>query len=80
MNSNNGWYKDFYISEKEVKEVPSKYHHNKHIEVYTKEGKLIEVLESVKDVKEKYSVNSSQITKILKGIKEHGEYIFKYSK
>ena len=80
LNSNSGWYKDFYISDTEVEIVPEKKNHNKVIEVYTKEGKLLETLSSVKEVKEKYNLNSSQITKILKGVKDHDNYIFKYSK
>lgn len=80
LNSNNGWYKDYYISSIKITEVPSKKNHEKVIEVYTQEGKLVETLSSVKEVKEKYSLNSSQITKILKGVKEHEQYIFKYSK
>lgn len=80
LNSNNGWYKDYYISDKEVSCVPDKKNHEKVIEIYTKEGKLVEILSSVKEVKEKYALNSYQITKILKGVKEHEQYIFKYSK
>lgn len=80
LNSNNGWYKDFYITNKEVTKVPDKKNHNKIIEVYNKDGVLIETFSSVKEVKEKYNLNSSQITKILKGIKEHNDYIFRYSK
>lgn len=80
LNSNNGWYKDFYISDVEINIIPSKKNHNKKIEVYTKYGEFIEVLNSVKEVKEKYSLNNAQITKILKGVKEHEQYIFIYSK
>lgn len=80
LNSNGGWYKDFYVSAIELKKVPSKKISSKTIEVYTKDGKLIEILNSVKEVKIKYNLNSYAITKILKGNKQHEQYIFKYSK
>ena len=80
INSNNGWYKDFYISINLLEVIPSKKHHNKSIDVYTKEGVFLETLDSVKLVKEKYNINNCQISKILKGIKEHDNYIFKYNK
>lgn len=80
LNSNGGWYKDFYVSDNEIDEVPSKQIREKSVEIYTKEGKLIEILHTVKEVKEKYNLNSCQISKMLKGVKEHEQYIFKYSK
>lgn len=80
LNSNGGWYKDFYVSTKAVDKVPSKKLPTKMVDVYTKEGNLIETLFSVKEVKIKYQLNSSQITKLLKGNLTHPQYIFKYSK
>ena len=81
FNDNNGWYKDFYMSLTEVSEVPNRVHNGrKKIDVYTKDGHLIETLDTVKEVKEKYGLNSPMITKLLRGIKEHEQYIFKYSK
>lgn len=80
LNSNGGWYKDFYVSTSKLENVPSKKLKERQVEVYTKDGVYLETLLSVKEVKEKYNLNSSQITKILKGIKHHEQYIFKYSK
>lgn len=78
--SNNGWYKDYYLSLTEVDKVPSKLHNNhKCVDVYDKYGNFIETLNSLKDVKEKYSINSAELNRVLKGIKQHKQYIFKYS-
>lgn len=79
INDNNGWYKDFYISFNQVEEVPSK-KVTKSINVYTLDGIFIESLESLKEIKEKYNINSAELNRILKGIKNHKNYIFKYSK
>lgn len=80
LNSNGGWYKDFFVSDIEIEKVPDKKLKTKMVDVYTKEGKLVETLYSVKDVKSKYNLNSAQITKLLKGVIMHPQYIFKYSK
>lgn len=80
INDNRGWYKDFYLSLNEVESIPEKYTHNRRVEVYDKNGNLLEILNTVKEVKEKYQLNSAEINRILKGIKQHKDYIFKYSK
>ncbi len=80
INSNNGWYKDFYVSDSLLEIIPSKKHSNKSVDIYTKEGVFLETLDSVKLVKEKYNINNCQMSKILKGVKEHNNYIFKYNK
>ena len=41
------------------------------MEVYDKNGNLLEILNTVKEVKEKYKLNSAEINRILKGIKQH---------
>ena len=75
---NKGWYKDFYISLEEIEKVPEKLHNrHKKVDVYDKFGNLIETLESLKLVKEKYNLNSAELNRILKGIKKHEKYIFK---
>lgn len=81
FNDNKGWYKDFYMSLTPVDKVPNKIHNGrKKVEIYTKDGHLIETLESLKEVKDKYNLNSPTLNKILKGIKQHEQYIFMYSK
>lgn len=80
INDNCGWYKDYYLSLEKISEMPNKHSHMRKIEVYDKCGNLIEILDSVKAMKEKYNLNSASASRILKGIKEHGDFIFKYSK
>ena len=77
-NAINGWYNDYYISLTEIDQVPAR--QPKKIEVYTKDGHFIESIESIKDVKEKYNIKSATLAKILKGVKQHEQYIFVYSK
>ena len=79
--SNCGWYKDYYLSLEKIEKVPEKLHNrHKKVDVYDKFGNLIETLESLKLVKEKYNLNSAELKRILKGIKKHEKYIFQYSK
>lgn len=79
--SNCGWYKDYYLSLEKIEKVPEKLHNrHKKVDVYDKFGNLIETLESLKLVKEKYNLNSAELNRILKGIKKHEKYIFQYSK
>ena len=78
---NKGWYKDYYLTFEETEQVPEKLHTtHKKIDVYDKYGNFIETLDSLKETKEKYNINSAALNRILKGIKNNGEYIFKYSK
>lgn len=79
FNDNKGWYKDFYLSLNEITKVPSK-KVTKSIDIYTLDGHYIETLNSLKEVKEKYNVNSAELNRILKGIKTGKNYIFKYNK
>lgn len=79
INSNCGWYKDFYISpeyltEDEVKQKPKKF---KSVDVYDKNMNFIETLESVKAMKEKYNIRTEHATLLLRGAMEHKQYIFK---
>lgn len=79
--SNCGWYKDYYLSLEKVDKVPEKLHNrHKKVDIYTKYGEYIETLDSLKEVKEKYNINSAELNRILKGIKNHKQYIFKYNK
>ena len=80
MMMNNGWYKGFYLSFDPVEKVPERIGSKRRIEVYTKDGNLIEVLESIKDLREKYNLTSAQVNKIFRGVKNHPNYIFMYSK
>lgn len=78
--SNNGWYKDYYLSLTKVDKVPEKLHTNrKKIDIYDIYGNFIETLESLKDVKTKYNINSAELSRLLKGVKNHKQYIFKYN-
>lgn len=79
VNSNCGWYKDYYISlekltEDEVKQKPKKF---KSVDVYDKDMNFIETLESVKAMKEKYNIQTTHATLLLRGAMEHKQYIFK---
>lgn len=80
INSNKGWYKNFYISNKIVEKIPNKKDSTKKVEVYDKIGNLLNIFDTVKECREVYNLTSSQITKILKGNMYHNDYIFKYSK
>lgn len=76
---NKQWYKDFYISEKMIENVPEKHYSNGiKVDIFDKYGKYIETLDSVKDVKEKYNISSAQIKNIQTGDKYIENYIFKY--
>lgn len=76
---NKNWYKDFYISETEINQVPLKQYSNGiQIDVYDKFGNFIETLKSIKDVREKYKVTSSQMKNIQMGDKYLKDWIFKY--
>lgn len=80
INSNSGWFKEFYISEIHLDCCPEKIYTVKKINIYNLYGDFIESLSTIKEVKDKYNINSYQMTKILKGIKKHDKYIFEYSK
>lgn len=74
-----GWYKEFYISTKEIDKVPEIVNKSSiKVDVYDKYGNFIETLDKIKDVREKYKVPSSKIKNIEQGNRYFGEYIFKY--
>lgn len=77
IENNKRWYKNFYISEEKIDQVPEKRFEIK-IDVYTKYGKYLESFNSLKDVREKYNVTSAQLKNIQKGEKYAGDWIFKY--
>lgn len=74
-----GWYKEFYLSLEEVKQVPERTlgSHIK-VDVYTKYGEFVETLNTVKEVRKKYNVPSAKIKNIEKGDRYFEDYIFKY--
>ena len=77
---NRGWYKDFYISLEEIKEIPPKRIGNGIcVDVYDKFGTFIETMKSIKEVREKYKIPSSKLKNIQYGDKFFGNYIFKYN-
>lgn len=62
---NRGWYKDFYISLEEIKEIPPKRIGNGIcVDVYDKFGTFIETMKSIKEVREKYKIPSSKLKNI----------------
>ena len=76
---NKNWYKDFYISEEEIDQVPLKQYSNGiQVDVFDKYGNFIETLFSVKEVKEKYDIKASEIKNIQTGNKYIKNWIFKY--
>lgn len=80
LRCNRGWFKDFYVSEIELTEVPCKKSINSvRVDVHDKYGNFIETLNSVKEVREKYKVPSSKIRNIQEGNKYFGDYIFIYN-
>lgn len=77
----NGWYKNFYLSNKRVDKVPEKYDKNRiKVDVFDKFGNFIETKNSVKEVKIQYKIPSSKIKNLEQGEKYFGDYIFKYHK
>ena len=77
----NGWYKDFFLSEIPVSEIPERvFNKQRVVDVYDKYGNYIETLDSIKAIKEKYNIKAAQLRKIECGDKHIGEYIFKYHK
>lgn len=74
---NRGWYKDFYLSETPVDQVPQKITGYK-IDVYTSTGDFIETFNSISKVKEKYGLTNHNIKDIQLGHRYVGDKIFKY--
>lgn len=75
----NSWYKDYYISEIKLDELPTKRDDKSiKVDVYDKYGNFIETLNTIKEVKEKYKITASKIKNIQLGDKYVGDYIFKY--
>lgn len=77
---NNNWYKDFYLTFNEIDKVPERVAKGIGVDVYTKYGKFIEHLNTIKAVREKYNVPSAKMKDIQQGDKYFEDYIFKYSK
>lgn len=74
-----GWYKNFYISEVPLDNIPEKPNGNGvKVDVYDKYGNFIETMKSIKEVKQKYKVPSAKIKNIQLGNRYFGNYIFKY--
>lgn len=77
FNLYDGWYKDFYLSLVTVDKVPERPYKRK-VEVYTKDGKLIETVYNLNILGSKYKVPKNKIVDIQQGNKYYGDYIFKY--
>lgn len=79
-NDNRGWFKDFYISLEAIEKVPRRNKtKEKHIEVYDKNGNLIEVLNSLKETINKYNLNTASLNRYLKEVSFHKDFNFKYA-
>lgn len=79
LTLNDGWFKDYFISLTPVEKVPDKFlRKNTAVEVYDKTGNLIEILPTLKEVRQKYNVKSHQLKDIRRGDKYVGDYIFRY--
>lgn len=77
----NGWYKEYYLSEKKINKVPERILGSRiKVDIYDKYGNFIETLNTVKETKEKYNVPASKIKNLEKGDRFFEEYIFKYHK
>lgn len=74
---NKGRYKNFFISE--IDKFISEPKKSKEINIYDLNGNFIEKCNSIKEVLIKYNLNSAEMNRILKGIKNHKYYIFKYA-
>ena len=79
FSNNNGWYKKFFLSLEEVREIPVRKKVIMSFEVYNLQGDLIETIDSIKKLKEKYNIPNAKIKSIQKGNKYFGNYIFKYN-
>ena len=74
-----GWFKEFYLSQKEISEVPERTLGSRiKVDVYTKYGDFIETINTVKEVREKYNVPASKIKNLEMGDRYFKDYIFKY--
>ena len=79
MTTRNGWYKDFYLSHKQVDEIPERPEAKPvRVDVYGKTGDFIETMGSAKEVREKYGVTSAKLKNIQRGNKYFGDYVFKW--
>ena len=77
FNMYDGWYKDFYLSLVTVDKVPER-PYKKKVEVYTKDGNLVETVYNLNILGSKYKVPKNKIVDIQQGNKYFGDYIFKY--
>lgn len=73
-----GWYKDQYVSLEKINTVPELVKTS--IEVYNTNGKFIEKIYSIAELKNKYCLTNSVINRIKKGDVYFDNYMFKYNK
>lgn len=73
-----GWYKDQYVSLEKVDKVPELVQTS--IDVYDTNGKFIEKIYSIDELKKKYCLTNSAIKRIQKGDTYFENYMFKYNK
>ena len=74
----NGWRKNFYISTVKIDKVPEKViTHSTQVDVYDKFGNFIETIDSIKETKVKYNLNSGKLRRLDRQDCYIGDYIFK---
>lgn len=78
ININNGWYKNFFISTKEIDKIPEK-PTKRLISVYDDRGNFIEEAD-ILTLKNKYEMTNKNIRDFQRGNKYFNNYILKYSK
>lgn len=78
FSQNNNWYKNFYITLQEVDSVPVKENKN-YFDVYKADGKFVERINSIKELKDRYNIPNARIKDIQRGVRYFGDYIFKYN-
>lgn len=80
IHDNDGWFKNFYISTKQITELPSRKLNPVTLKVYDKNGTLIEEFNTFKECRVKYGLTHTQMNKVINQITECNGYVFKYSK
>lgn len=79
--SNNGWYKNYYLTFNKIDSVPNKVHFDmKKVSVYDLDGNFIQEFKSIIDARRAYKINQLKMQQYLWGMRKHNKYIFKYSK
>lgn len=74
-----GWRKDLYISTEKIDKVPVKeIIHSQQVDVYDKFGNFIETVDSIKETKIKYNLNSGKLRRLDRQDCYTEDYVFKF--